>query len=200
MITALILGLVGGIVPGPVLAATFTEVLQSGFYKSLRIVFFAFLAETLLALISLLALSSLGLPESFFRVLSFVGAGILIWIATSLWKIKSLDSTEKVHFGPWKIAAMVFANGVLWSYWIFVCVPLAIQLGAKVPYGQFLFVSLVQFGWVLSTIGVALVFTAFRTVLSSPRAVPIMFKGFASVFIYFALTMIYGSVVFFFGR
>ena len=199
LITALILGLVGGIVPGPVLAATFTEILQSGFYKSLRIVFLALLTETAVALASLIALSSLGLPESFFYALSFIGAGILIWIATLLWKIRSLDSGEKVHFSFGKISAMILANGVLWTFWITVCVPKAISLGEQIRYGEYLLLALVEIGWLISTLGVALAFSMFRGVLSNPRAIPIMFKGFALIFIYFALTMLYGSTVFFVG-
>ena len=60
LIVAFMLGLVGGIVPGPVLAATFTEILQSGFYKSLRIVFWAVFTETMVALVSIIAFSSFG--------------------------------------------------------------------------------------------------------------------------------------------
>lgn len=198
IITAFILGLVGGIVPGPVLAATFTEILQSGFYKSLRIVFLAMFTETMVALVSLIALSSLGLPQSFFYGLSFVGAGILVWIATQLWKIKSLDSGEKVHFSFGKIAAMIIANGVLWTFWITVCVPKAIVLGEQIQYGQYIFLLLIEVGWLVSTVGTAVVFSMFRKILSNPQAIPIMFKGFALVFVYFALTMVYSSGVFFF--
>src|SRR3989344_5840950 len=113
LLTALLLGLVGGIVPGPVITATFTEILQSGFLKSLRIVLWAMLTETLVALITLVLLESLGLSQSFFQVLSIFGAGILIWIATQLWKVRNLDTEQKVHFGLGKISAMILANGVL---------------------------------------------------------------------------------------
>ena len=34
LISAFILGLIGGVIPGPVLAATFTEILQYNFLKS----------------------------------------------------------------------------------------------------------------------------------------------------------------------
>lgn len=197
LITAFILGLVGGIVPGPVLAATFTEILQSGFSKSLRVVFLAMLTETAAALVSLIALSSLGFPRSFFYALSFIGAGILIWIAVQLWKVRSLDTDEKVNFSFGTIASMILANGVLWTFWITVCVPKAIAMGEQVRYGEYLFLILVEIGWLMSTVGVALAFSMFRRTLSNPRTVPIMFKGFALVFIYFALTMVYTSAMFF---
>ncbi len=200
LITALVLGLIGGIVPGPVLAATFTEILQSGFSKSLRIIFLALLVETVVALVSLLVFSSLGLPQSFFSALSFVGVGILIWIAMQLWKTKSLDLGEKVHFGVGKIALMILANGILWTFWITVCIPKAIVLGEQIRYGQFLFLLLVEVGWLISTVGVAFVFSWFRGILSNPRVVPFMFKFFSAVFVYFALSMLYTSAIFFFHQ
>lgn len=196
--TAVVLGLIGGVIPGPVLAATCTEILQSGFPRSLRIIFWAMLTETVIALVSLVVLSSFGLSQSFFYALSFVGAGILIWIATQLWKIKNLDLGEKVHFGVGKIAAMILANGVLWTFWITVCVPKAVILGEQIRYGQFLFLLLVEVGWLISTVGVALAFSWFRGILSNPRAIPFMFKFFSLVFVYFALSMLYTSVIFFF--
>ena len=197
IIAAFILGLVGGIIPGPVLAAIFTEILQSGFYKSMRIILWAMLTETIVALVALLVLSSFGFSATFFNALSFIGAGILIWISTSLWKIKSLDTDQKVYFSPWKIALMILANGVLWTYWITVCIPKAIELGQQLQYGQFLFLLFVEIGWFLATAGVALVFSRFRTILSNPRVIPFIFKFFALIFLYFAASMIYHSVIFF---
>jgi len=197
LISAFLLGLIGGVIPGPVLAATFTEILQSGIRKSFRIILWAMLTETVVALISLIVLSSVGLPESFFRVLSLVGAAMLIWIATSVWKVRSLDTEEKVHFGLGKISAMIMANGVLWTFWITVCVPKAISLGERVVLGDYLFLVLVEIGWLVSTVLIAFLFSRFRKILSNPKIVPIIFKIFALIFIYFALDMAYKSIVFF---
>ena len=147
LITALILGLVGGLVPGPVLAATFTEILQSGLLKSLRIVLWAMLTETIVALVSLVLLSSFGLPLSFFNILSIVGAGVLVWIAIQIWNIRTLDTDQRVQFSSGKIASMIVANGVLWTFWVTVCVPKAIALDAVVPYGKFTFLAAVEVGW-----------------------------------------------------
>ncbi len=199
LITPLLLGLVGGIVPGPVMTATFTEILQSNFLKSLRIVFLAMFVETFIALVTLLLLSSIGFSPAVFQVLSFIGAGVLVWIATQLWNIKTLDTDTRVHFGFGKIAAMILANGVLWTFWITVCVPQAIALNQQIPFGQFIFLFLVEIGWLVSTVGVAFAFSLFRGLLSNPKIIPLMFRFFAFVFVYFALTMIYGSALYFLG-
>lgn len=195
--SALVLGLIGGVIPGPVLTATFTEILQSGIPKSMRIILWAMFAETVVALISLLALSSMNFSESFFQGLSIIGAAILIWISTSIWKVHKIDTEEKVHFSLGKISAMIMANGVLWTFWITVCVPKAILLSEKVAFGNYLFLLLVEIGWLISTVMVAVVFSRFRKILSNPRVVPIIFKIFALTFVYFAVDMVYRSVKFF---
>lgn len=195
--SAIILGLIGGIIPGPVLAATFTEILQSSFGKSLRIIIWAMFTETVIALISLILLSSLSLSEGFFRGLSFVGAGILIYIATLIWKIEKIDTNKKAHFSLPTISAMILANGVLWTFWVTVCVPKAISLGDQIFLGQYVFVGLVEIGWLISTLAVALTFSWFRKLLSNKKVISLMFKLFSLVFIYFALTMVYQSIRYF---
>lgn len=197
ILEAFILGLVGGVIPGPILAATFTEILQSGFIKSLRIILWGMLTETIVALISLIVLSSLGLPLYIFHILSFFGAGILLWIAYSIWKIKSIDTDTKVNFGFWKISAMIIANGMLWTFWITVCIPKAIALNATIQFGQYLFLLLVEVGWLVSTIAVAYIFSKFRSILSSPKTVSITFRVFAVLFVFFAGDMIYKSIKYF---
>lgn len=195
--SAFMLGLIGGIIPGPVLTATFTEILQSGFFKSMRIILWAMLVETLIAIMSLILFSFLHLPESVFRVISLGGAGILVWISFSIWKVKKIDTDEKVHFSPWKIAAMILSNGMLWTFWITVCIPKAIALNEKILFGNYLFLLLVEAGWLISTVAVAIVFAQFRKLLSNPKVVPLIFKIFALVFLYFAAETAYKSIRFF---
>ncbi|MFA6917400.1 MAG: LysE family transporter [Candidatus Gracilibacteria bacterium] len=197
LITALFLGLIGGTIPGPILTATFTEILQSGFVKSFRIILWGMLTETIIALISMIILSSIGLQEEIFRALSFVGAAILIYIAYQIWKVKTLDTEERVHFSNFKISLMILANGVFWIYWITVCIPKAIILNETIPFGQYIFLILVEIGWLISTSTVAFIFSRFRKILSHPKIVPIIFKIFSLTFAYFSIDMAYKSTMFF---
>jgi threonine/homoserine/homoserine lactone efflux protein len=197
LLGALVLGLIGGVVPGPVLAAVFTEILQSGIPKSMRIILWAMLIETIVALISLWIFSTLNFSISFFHGLSFAGSAILIWISTSIWKVRRLDSDEKVHFSLGKISVMILANGVLWMFWITVCIPKAIIMSEKIALGDYMFLFLVEIGWLISTVMVAVVFSRFRKILSNPKVVPVIFKIFALIFVYFALDMLYQSIKFF---
>ncbi len=197
LVIAVLLGLIGGVIPGPVITAVFTEILQSGFSKSLRIILIALVAETVVAILSLFLFSALGLPESFFYGLSLLGAVILIWIARSIWKVQSLDTGKMVHFSIWKIILMILSNGVLWTYWITICIPKAILLNDQITLGAYLFMGLVQLGWLISTLLVAFIFSRFRKVLSRPRIIPILFKIFSLAFVYFAIDMVLKSIIYF---
>ena len=197
LVIAFMLGLIGGLIPGPVITAVFTEILQSGYLKSLRIIFIALVTESLVAVISLLLLFSMNFNEAFFRALSLAGAVILIWISFSLWKVRSLDTGQKVHFGFWKIILMILSNGVLWTYWLTICIPKAILLSDHMHLGAYVFMGLVQLGWLLSTLLAGFLFSRFRKILSRPKVIPVMFKLFALAFAYFALDMVYKSLRFF---
>lgn len=199
LITALTLGLIGGVIPGPVLTAIFTEILQAGYRRAHRIVFYALFIETMVAVASLLLLSSLGLEEGIFRGISLAGAAVLLWIAFSLWKVRAIDTGEQSFFSLWKITLMILSNGVLWTYWITICIPKAMLLSEQVLYGEYMFMGMVQLGWLISTLVVTFLFSRFRRSLSQPRLVPVVFKIFSVVFIYFAVNMIYQSVRYFIG-
>lgn len=200
IITAFVLGLIGGAIPGPILTAIFTEIIQSSLAKSFRIVFLGMLVETSVAALCLIGLASLHLPETVFRVISLIGAGILIWLATQIWKISKIDTKTRVHFSTKKITAMILANGALWIFWITVCVPKAILLDHQIRFGGILFLVLVELGWLASTSGVAIIFSRFRKLLSQPHIVPFVFKIFALAFVYFALNSLYQSITALFRR
>lgn len=65
------------------------------------------------------------------------------------------------------------------------------------PLGNLDFLSVVEIGWLASTVAVALAFAGFKNVLSNPKIIPFLFKFFALVFVYFAGSMFYDSVMFF---
>ena len=197
LVVALMLGLIGGLIPGPVITAIFTEILQTGFLKSLRIILIALITETVVAIVSLLLFSSMGLSEAFFRGLSILGALVLLWIAFGVWKVKTLDSGKRIHFSLGKLLLIILSNGVLWTYWITICIPKALLLAQDVRHGDFLFMGLVQLGWLLSTLLVAFGFSRFRGIFTRPRVIPILFRIFSLAFVYFALDMLIRSILYF---
>jgi len=98
ILSIFVLGLIGGSVPGPILAAAFTEALRRGFLKSLRVIFMAMIAETIVAIFVLVVFFSINLPQIIFYLISFLGAGVLVWLALQVWKIKELGGEGDIFF------------------------------------------------------------------------------------------------------
>lgn len=61
-----ILGIIGASVPGPVLTAVFTEVINGGFAKSVKVVLRALVSEIIVAGLILLIVFSINISEAFF--------------------------------------------------------------------------------------------------------------------------------------
>ena len=70
-------------------------------------------------------------------------------------------------------------------------------LGDQLQLGEYLFMGLVQLGWLISTVIVGFLFSRFWKVLSRPRVIPVLFKIFAFAFAYFAIDMIINSLQYF---
>jgi len=195
LLTALVIGLIGGAIPGPVLTAVFTEIIRKGLVQSFRIVFQALLTESAVAVICLVLLSILPIPAEVFAVLSIIGSFVLIYIATKLWRIQKFTTNTSEIFTYWTISVLILANGMLWTYWITVVLPKALEFSTNVIGGSWYYLGSVQLGWLISTLLIAFVFSRFRGFLTKPTVIPYLFKFFAVVFVFFALRMFYTSIM-----
>lgn len=197
IIGAITLGFVGGAIPGPVLTTIFTEIVETSFLRSLRVLFWAMLVETGVRLLALLLVGSLPLDGAVFQGLSLVGAAVLLRIAAKVWRMHAVGQGAQPSFGFKTLALMIVSNGMLWTYWLTACVPDAMALGQQIPYGEYVFLLTFELGWLVSTFLMALIFSSFKRLFSHPRVMPMLFKFFALVFAAFALKMMIGSVQYF---
>jgi len=199
IISILILGLIAGASPGPILTSAFTEAFGKGFIKSLRVIFYAIAAETIVALFILIIIFSVNIPEAFFYTISFVGAVVLIWIASQVWRIKQISDNEEI-FSFKKIFVLTIFNGPFWIFWITICVPQAFLLKERIPGGQFLFLVLFEFGWLAATLSMTFLFSRFREVLLRRNLTPFVFKFFATLLFLFAVKIVFQSGSFLLGK
>lgn len=197
LFTIFILGIIGASTPGPILTSVFTDVLRKGFLNSIEIIFEALISEVIVAGSILILFFSLKIPQSVFHIISFIGAGILFWLATQVWKIKKLDSSGKI-FTFKKIFLLTVFNGGLWIFWTTICVPQANVLSQKIIGGQFLFLLIFELGWLFATTTLAYIFSRFRPLLTKGEFVHILFKIFSLVLVFFAVKLIIENVSFFF--
>ncbi len=191
------LGLIGGSVPGPMLTAVFTEILRGGLTKGFRVIGQALLAETLVATGAMLLVFSLHIPQQFFYIISFVGAAFLLYLAKGIWKITSVGEGTGTVFTFSKIFLLTVLSGAFWIFWLTVCVPRAFALQEIIPGGQFIFLFMFEFGWLIMTGLLAFVFSRFRQLLLKKNLVSVVFKTFALLLIFFALKSLWESIMYF---
>ena len=112
---AVMVGFIGGAVPGPILTSAMAESLRVGFVKSLRVVWWAMASESLIVLFILAILSLFAVPQGVFYAISFIGAIILVWFAARIWRIKTIDGEGQL-FSFKKVFLLMAANGLFWLY------------------------------------------------------------------------------------
>lgn len=197
ILNIIILGIVGGSVPGPILAAVFTEVLRMGFFRSMLIILRGLIAESIVAAFILTIISLINPPQYVFYTISFAGAAFLIYLAWKISRIKRITSEEKIFFTFSKIFTLTLLNGPFWVFWITICVPMAFELKRFIFWGPLLFLLCFEIGWLASTAVWAFLFSRFRQILIKPKFVPAVFTIMALILLYFGIRMFVGSIRFF---
>jgi threonine/homoserine/homoserine lactone efflux protein len=194
LISAVGLGFIGSMLPGPILSAIFTEILQAGFRRSFKTIFYALISETAIAFSIILLFSFVPINERILSYISLVGAVVLIGMSKTLWKLNRIDAGNQISFSFSKMSLLTATNGLFWTYWITVGIPIAITLNQKMTGGKYLFLGGMEIGWLLGTTLLAFLFSRFRPLLVKPKVIGVVFKIFALTFVYFALEMAYKGI------
>jgi threonine/homoserine/homoserine lactone efflux protein len=189
-----VLGAIGGAIPGPMLTAVFTEVVSSGFHKSIRVILRGFASETIVAGSIFLAFFSISIPEYYFYVISLVGAAFLVYLSYKVWKIDRIGDERGGVFSFSKMFLLTLTNGAFWIIWITVCVPRAFVLNEQILGGKFIFLAAFQCGWTIMTSILAFIFSRFRPLLLQENLVSPVFKFFALVLVIIAMRSVYESL------
>ena len=181
LIEAFLLGLVGGAVPGPILTGTFTEILNLGFIKGIRVIFYALIAETFGALVVLFIFYAIGINHLTIQIISVCGAVVLFWLASQVWKIKEINTETKQVLTFPKILLLTAFNSGYWIFWITVGVSKALLLDSSVYGGKYIFLFIFEFAWLVMTFVLAFIFYQFRPLLQRKNLIGTTFKILATV-------------------
>jgi len=187
---AVTVGFVNGTLPGPILAAMCTQILQRGLRSSIRIPFLCAGLVALIAITLFTVFSALEVPTRTLNIISLIGGIFLLFLAWKVGKIKNVTTKTTEVFTMKTIALLVLLNGSLWLSWFVIFLPKALQLGRIIPHGQYAFLLVYLTFWLLGIFTVSLIFTQFRGILTRPKVLPIVFKCFALVLVFFAGVMI----------
>lgn len=190
---AFLLGLVGGAVPGPILTGTFTEILKSGFLSGLKVIFYAFIIETIGALLAIYIIYSLGLSLLAIKLISIIGAIVLFWLAWSIWRISEINTEKRSILSFYKIIILTAFNSGYWIFWIAVGVPKALLLDKTIFAGKFIFLGIFELAWLVMTVLLAFLFFKFRPILYKKNLVGATFKFFALILIYLGFRALFNG-------
>lgn len=153
----------------------------------------ALFAETIVAAFILTIFFSLHIPSIVFPIISFVGAGVLIWLALQVWKIKKINDKGKI-FTFKRIFLLTIFNAPFWIFWITICVPQAFLLKQKIAGGEILFLVLFELGWLVATMILTFMFSRFRGLLIKSNLISVVFKVFALILFFFAVKLVINSL------
>ncbi len=193
LLEVLALGFFCGLIPGPVVTALFTETIRAGHTKAKRIIWMAAVGELVMSIVCVSAFSFLNAQSVVFSALGIFGAILLLSVSVDLWKISEIHEEEPL-FSNKRIFFIALLNGMAWVFWVTVCTPQAVQMGALLHFGQWLFILFFEIGWVCSTFCLAFLFAYFRPYFQSNQKIHLLFRSVAIVFIFFSLKLAYGSV------
>ncbi len=188
------LGLIGGFIPGPILISAMTESLKK-IANGLKVVLWALISESIIALLILLVLFSLNLPVVLFYAISIVGGIYLLYLSWQVAKIKEVNEKDATVFNFYKIFILTLLNGSFWIFWITICVPLALELKKMVFAGHLLFLLLFELGWLTATVLVVLIFSRFKLIFHNQKAISILYRLLALILVYFSLKMIINGIL-----
>lgn len=186
------LGFLCGLLPGPVVTAIFTESIRQGWKSARRIIVWAAAGEIVMSITCVAALSLLPADHVIFSALSVFGALILVNLAWDLWKVEEIPEEEPL-FSNRRIFFIALLNGMAWIFWVTVCTPQAIALGRALPGGEWLFIVLFEFGWVMATLLLCYLFGLFRPYFQNNRKIHFLYRTVAFLFLFFSLKLAIGS-------
>ncbi len=199
---AIILGFTDGITPGPIILTAFSEILKSpkgGLFKGGKYLLVAALTEFCIALFLVTSSKIFSIPEIVFKILSFLGAGMLIYIGIIVLKIKSLNNEEKKeNVKPWHIFVFMVFNGPMWLFWISVYIPEAHKMNTYIAFSDYLFVIIFEIFMIIGLDIIIYGFYSFRKLLLSEKFIKNVFRILSILIFLVAAKILYSSCEFIF--
>ncbi|MBN1779393.1 MAG: LysE family transporter [Candidatus Buchananbacteria bacterium] len=194
IISTFVLGLIGGANPGPILLFSCAESLRVGFKKSLRVIFWALISESIVAAVILILVSFLNPNSIVYSYISLVGGVYLAYLAWQVYKLKGIGEGTTEVFNFKKIFIITLLNGPFWFFWITICVPLAAKLSSVTTFGYWLFLLFFEIGWLVSTTILVFPFSRFRNFLTKGKMIGVVYKIFGIILLYFSIKLLISAL------
>lgn len=202
ILTAIILGFIGGVTPGPIILLAFSEILRSqkkGLINGTMYLIFAGLTEFFIGLFLILTTSFLEIPQIILHSISIIWVIILLMLTYQTFqihKIKYIKTKKGVRI--WHIVSLMLFNGPLWMFWISVCIPTAFKLGKIISYGEFLFLFIFEISMMTGLAIMLFGFNSFRFVFKNEKIISKVFLVLSFLLFFIAVKILHSEALFFF--
>lgn len=203
IMTAILLGLTGGITPGPIILLAFSEIRRSPKVRSKKwgdVFVFCRTYGIFIGLFLVATSSFLQIPIFVFHSLAILGIGMLLFVAFRVLQIRRISTdkeTKKIGIG--QVIILMLLNGPLYLFWISVCVPAAFRLGEKMHYGEYIFVIIFEISMMVGLAVMLFGFNSFRRLLTNEKVVGKVFLALSILIFLLALKIFVGEILYFHG-
>ena len=158
-ITAFLLGIIGGIAPGPILSGGFLTIITdtNGFKKVIPYPFIAGSIEIIIGIV-ILKTGQLLFTDTILKIFSIIGSLFMFYLAYKLFSMRGdfsflEDKDDSYIFISYpKVALLTLLNVPLYMFWIIICIPLAFNANIVIPFGDIIFTLIMVGGVAITTI------------------------------------------------
>lgn len=189
------LGTANGITPGPLWTLTVSQSLKYGFKEGMKVGFAPILSDAPIITLSLLLWNKIARFDIALAVISFIGAGFLLYLCYENFKVKPDIHTEPVsRSGSLKKGIITnYLNPAPYLFWMTVGAPKVITYWQSQPVGAVLFFAMFYLTFVGAEIIIA--FLAFKSVQwLKGRVYRIMIRVIGAVLGLFGLKFIFDGL------
>lgn len=197
LLSAFAMGPFAAIIPGPLILSGVASILgndKKGLYNAIQLVLVSAFVEFFIASGIVLFASSLSFPVWFFQILGIIGASLLLWLSWNLWNAQNAKiEAKKIQFSAWQMVAITVFNPMLWSLWITVSMPLALQVGSTIWLGEIWYVVCFLLGIIIGHTALFGVVYKIQQRFLSPEYTGRIFQIVAIGFVLFAALVLWNT-------
>jgi threonine/homoserine/homoserine lactone efflux protein len=189
---AVILGIIGGLLPGPILTMVVTDTIARGLQKSWLTVVYAIIAEFTLVGLMFTVLAFVDIPEVVLLGINIAGIVLLTYIAFNVWQSATNPLGNSTGISLKTMFGLMFLNSMPYMFWLTVCLPLIDELGGFVSYPVVWFFLAFELGWCASNFGLAAASHVLRDSIVKNGKLAYVFRGAAILLLFFAGKILWG--------
>ncbi len=199
LLSSFLMGLFAAIIPGPILLSGVACILSNdkrGLFQAIKLVLIAVFVEFFIALGIVKFGANIPFPHWFFASLSIIGASLLLWLAWQLWNAQKNEvSATQINFSPWQMVGITIFNPMLWGMWITVSMPLAVEVGNQIFWGEGWYVIIFLSGIVLGHSAIFGLSEIIKEKFLSQAFTKRIFQVVSFGFVLFAMMVIWNGVI-----